>query len=398
MFNYRGDSNDRHNLPEQPELDFVLGLFAVIGLGYALTRLRDPVYFLFVSGFFILMCPGFFTIEAPQSLRTILAAPVVIFFILTAMSGCLNIFSKKINPFFTVMALAAVLAASCAENSYIYFDRQATDPRCYMGFSTQEYEAGGVAQKALAQGMNVVTASYYLNHASFKFALKGSSGCAVFKMQELIPAKDKRNKNFVWLLPAEYIYLTDYMKTLFPDGTIRYFNNRYNGDLIFYTFEAPFWDLQNLNPGAKNQGAKVIYYGDHGYKNEILRQKVPAILLTWYDQTGLRILSADWQAGLEIQEPGAYEFNLSSRGDAWVYIDAKMTVHNPAMPVRCDRGEGTGTIYLKKGIHTIEVKYETGAETGAVNYSCNGLWLLWKKPKDAKFSDLSGNLETLPER
>jgi hypothetical protein len=238
---------------------------------------------------------------------------------------------------------------------------------------------------------------YYLNHASFKFALNGAGVCEAFDLRGSVPAHYRGDKNLIYLLPAEYIYLADYLKTLYPRGNSLYFNNKFSGELIFFTFEAPYGDLRLLKPGVREHGVKVLYYGDHGFTNEVLNQKVPAILLTWYDVLGSRVLSADWRAWLEIPEPGAYEFNLSSRGDSRVYIDGKEVVYNKAMPVRCDRSDATGGAYFKKGIHKIEVKYDTGADTGAVNYGCDGLWLLWKKPGDAKFSIIPGT-QLMPAR
>ena len=77
MFNYRGDPNGRHNLPGEPMLDYATSVFAVLGAGLALTRLREPRQFLLPIWLLIMLAGGVFSLdfEAPQSLRAIGSLP-----------------------------------------------------------------------------------------------------------------------------------------------------------------------------------------------------------------------------------------------------------------------------------------------------------------------------------
>jgi 4-amino-4-deoxy-L-arabinose transferase-like glycosyltransferase len=80
MFNLAGDRNARHNLPGQPELNFLLGGLFVLGLGISLARGRRPEYLLLPVWGLAMLAGGVFSVafEAPQSLRTIDEINVVV--------------------------------------------------------------------------------------------------------------------------------------------------------------------------------------------------------------------------------------------------------------------------------------------------------------------------------
>jgi hypothetical protein len=80
MFNLAGDRNARHNLPGQPELNFLLGGLFVLGLGLSLARFRRPEYLILPIWVVLMLAGGVFSVsfEAPQSLRTIDEINVVV--------------------------------------------------------------------------------------------------------------------------------------------------------------------------------------------------------------------------------------------------------------------------------------------------------------------------------
>ncbi len=390
MFNYRGDVNERHNLPGQPELDFFAGIFAFIGFGYALTRFFHPVYFLFITGFIILMSAGFLSIEAPQSLRTILALPCVIFFMLVFAGKFLSSFVSKRLFAPPVLIIAAMLLLSWADNYNIYFNKQARDPGCWSGFSTQEYSAGKIVRSALLSGYNAATAPYYMKHPSFKFALTGVPGCGVFDLSRSIPAESGDDKNFMYLLPVEYACLEDFLKELYPHGTVSFFANEYSGDPVFFYYAIPSSGLKGHKPGMRKNGANVTYFAEHGFKNELSHEKMPVILHTWYDNS--RPASAIWRAKLNVPSSDDYTFHLRSRGYSSLVIDKKTIAGNAAAAASCDISESTASVCLKKGIHAIEVKYDSNISSSPLSYGCKGLWLLWKKSGDKEETIIPGAL------
>ena len=80
MFNLAGDRNARHNLPGEPELNFLLGGLFVLGLGLSLVRANRPEYLILLLWAALMLVGGVFSVsfEAPQSLRTIDETNVVV--------------------------------------------------------------------------------------------------------------------------------------------------------------------------------------------------------------------------------------------------------------------------------------------------------------------------------
>ena len=87
MFNFTGDSNQRHNISGSPELALPIGLFFLAGFIkefiHWIRRKHDHFSithtFLF-SWFFVMLLPGFLSTEAPHALRVIGVLPVVMIF------------------------------------------------------------------------------------------------------------------------------------------------------------------------------------------------------------------------------------------------------------------------------------------------------------------------------
>ena len=63
MFNYQGDRNGRHNLPDAPMLDPISGCLLVLGVGLSLRRIRQPGSFLLLAWLFLMLAPGIFSLD-----------------------------------------------------------------------------------------------------------------------------------------------------------------------------------------------------------------------------------------------------------------------------------------------------------------------------------------------
>ncbi len=87
MFNFYGDSNWRHNMSESPQLFWPIGSLFVIGFIKELVHWLKRKHghfstshtFLF-TWFFVMLLPGFLSVEAPHALRTIGVIPVAMIF------------------------------------------------------------------------------------------------------------------------------------------------------------------------------------------------------------------------------------------------------------------------------------------------------------------------------
>src|SRR2546428_14136891 len=92
MSTVQGDRTGRHNSPNEPMLDPIMGALALLGFAHALWRWRDPPNMLMLLVFGVMLLGGILTVdfEAPQSLRAIGVMPSLGYFApipLAALSG-----------------------------------------------------------------------------------------------------------------------------------------------------------------------------------------------------------------------------------------------------------------------------------------------------------------------
>jgi hypothetical protein len=337
------------------------------------------------------MSAGFLSEAAPHSLRTILAIPCVVFFMLVFAGKFIAAFNAPKSRPAAAAVIAVLMLAAGALDFFTYFSRQARDPRCWEDFSTQEYSAGLAAKKAVADGWHVEAAPCFVLHPSFNFALYKSPGCNAFDLGSCLPAASPQGKNLMYLLPMEYMPMTDYLQALYPDAAVAYFKNKYNGAPIFFYFTIPADGLKSFKRDLSANGVNMACYAGHGFTGASIKQKMPCIILTGLDNPEFNISSASWSAKLEAQNPGEYGFDLRSHGYAGIYMDGKAVVLNPSRPGSCDLMTNIGSIYLKKGIHRLNIKYETN-DTASYKQGCVGLWLFWKKPGEINWGSIPGTL------
>lgn len=83
MFNIKGDVNGRHNYPNKPALNPILGLLFIIGLVITMKQLNNNNNKLFLFYFLLSIFPALMTYpwENPNMLRTYTALPSVVYFI-----------------------------------------------------------------------------------------------------------------------------------------------------------------------------------------------------------------------------------------------------------------------------------------------------------------------------
>jgi 4-amino-4-deoxy-L-arabinose transferase-like glycosyltransferase len=153
IWNERGDRIGRHNLPNAPMLDPLIGAAFAIGAGLVLLRLRDRRALFLALWMGVALVPGLFSIEAPHAVRTVEAiAPTML---VAAIGACVlitatNLSSFVLRPWSTFM-LAGLLLAALALNSARYFIAWPKSPQAYEEFFVAETHAGEIIQRLAAQ-------------------------------------------------------------------------------------------------------------------------------------------------------------------------------------------------------------------------------------------------------
>ncbi len=154
MFNFHGDQNWRHNLPQYPALEFFIGIFFLVGVGWAAGRFFRLLYLrirkgqrsnefvtdtLLLAWFFVMLLPGILTYEGlPHSLRVIGALPAVFLLVTFAIEKTFDL-SKYARPAFfrniTYLLLFGIIVWSGFVNVKRYFIDWASAPEIHAAFS-----------------------------------------------------------------------------------------------------------------------------------------------------------------------------------------------------------------------------------------------------------------------
>ncbi|MFA5770240.1 MAG: glycosyltransferase family 39 protein [Patescibacteria group bacterium] len=132
MFNIKGDVNGRHNYPNKPALNPILGLLFIIGLAIAMKQLNNNNNKLFLFYFLLSIFPALMTYpwENPNMLRTFTVLPSVVYFIGNAIIILCAVVHKiiknknKLFGYLILNTLYFILLISCFYELRTYFKYQ----------------------------------------------------------------------------------------------------------------------------------------------------------------------------------------------------------------------------------------------------------------------------------
>lgn len=99
MFNVKGDVNGRHNYPNKPALNPILGILFIVGLAIAIKKWKDNNNKLFLFYFSLSLLPALMTYswENPNMLRTYTSLPSIVYFVGLSVITLNSFFSKIIK-------------------------------------------------------------------------------------------------------------------------------------------------------------------------------------------------------------------------------------------------------------------------------------------------------------
>jgi 4-amino-4-deoxy-L-arabinose transferase-like glycosyltransferase len=221
MFNYFGDCNGRHNLPEAPMLDPLTGLLFGLGLAWSLGHLRRRHEALITLWFLAALVPGFLTIEAPQGYRCIGAiVPAVLLAALglerlwQAAAGLATGFPARrwlwAGP-------AVLLAAIGVRNAVDYFDRQAAHPASWSEFSCREFAIGSRLHELGGNTHAYISAGSF-NYPTIRFLAYPFLDSEPFQGLASIPSRYLGAKDVVYALLPIHDGSLELLKYYYPQG------------------------------------------------------------------------------------------------------------------------------------------------------------------------------------
>ena len=236
MFNFAGDYNWRHNISKWPQLSLPIGLLFVLGFFRELYHLAKREHkhistthaFLF-AWFFVMLIPGFLSIEAPHAIRTMGALPVIMIF---AAQGLYWLFSKfyrwhsMYNPhadiresrILVVVALVAFLTSVGFLEYHRYFQVWGQNKETAGAFSQKYVELANKLNASCEEDINIK-----------KYVLVNAGGVLV----NGIPMPSQT----VMFLTDTFTLEKQAAKNLFYLAEQQYDNGNYDGDSLLYSLE-----------------------------------------------------------------------------------------------------------------------------------------------------------------
>ncbi len=370
MFNRKGDSNPRHNLPDEPMLDFFMAALFALGFFFALTQWRNTALISLPVWVLLMVLPGVLTVpwESPQSLRSILVIPAVAAlaaypverFLVAGRASSWSVVRRYALP--VTLVILAVIAYINVE---FYFGDQANDPRVYAGFSTDETLMARSHTELQRRGYSIWTSRQYL------FGAIGEVLGSNPKREVIMPPNTlPLDSTQVWHGAAIYFEprergFWELTRAYYPDGEFHAVTPPMGGEPLFYT---AFVSRERL---AMRQGLDVAYTV---WNQPIGAKPQPLSTSAWHTLDGPEEYPYDLNitGALKVDEQGEYEFQLDGSLDVYVELDG-LRILGPEKP----RSRVAPAI----GMHSLKI-------IGRVSEPDKFARLLWRPP--------GGELEPIP--
>ncbi|MBM4428887.1 MAG: hypothetical protein FJ026_00880 [Chloroflexi bacterium] len=351
MFNYLGDPRPRHNLPQEPMLDFGTAMLFLLGVGYSFRYWKQPRHFLLLVWLLLGLLPGVLSLadSNPHSLRTIVSLPAV--FLLAAVAadrGWEAVAQGLRGQAFPIrVGLAVILLLLIGRANYVtYFHKQAQNESVYYDFDPIQTEVGKQV-KAMGHTYRVYVSQYFTNHSDVKFIPYGVP-YHDFDLNAHLPIREQVDQDVLFILERNHAPFVTRLQQLYPRRIYHEVNDRY-GRLMYYTFLVPRQEiaaiqglLGNYYDSAEAEGAPVLQRKDTTIAFD-WRADGPAFLAGSQEP-----FSAAWEGSLYVPRFGDYTFVLDTDGWAQLWLDEELVV------------ESTGTraqsrIQLPAGFHAMTI-------------------------------------------
>ncbi len=373
MFHVSGDYNPRHNLPGEPMLDPITGVFFGFGVLYALWRWRDHRRGLLVIGVTVPLLGGILTLtqEAPQAYRTLGVVPFVCLlagdaFVLTMRSlwregrrWLYAGFHPVVRAGVGIIAGGLLLAAGWW-NVDLFFRRWAVDDRVWIAFSPTETAVAREVRSLLKDWDVYLSPTLYwgspLRYLTYRPAREGYGferpPYRLIQPVEDLPLTSPVSEATVFFLELAYADLIDLFAMYYPNVQSEIVRGR-QGIPLYVRLKVPREDV------AAIRGVIVTYE----LAERRIQERVPDVNATWPTDfppgvTAETVRRVVWEGSLFVPRSGRY--NFYTVGDLTVWIDG-MLWERP--------------LVLGKGLHRLTVVQENPGMPGRSTAR-----LLWERP------------------
>ncbi len=345
MFNYFGDCNGRHNIPEVPMLDLVSGMLFGIGLLWSIRFFYRKHAFLVLLWFLVSLVPGFLTIEAPQSYRCIGAIiPVALligFGLEVVWRGALELTRHTVAQRWVWLVLIPLVGWIGYQNISDYFDRQAHHMACWSEFSARE-AAIGTRLRALGGSYHGYISAGSFDYPTIRFLGYPNMEAEPFNMVQSIPSHYLGTKNLVYCLLPIHENAQELLKFYYPHGELRTYSSPYDFNL-FTEFTVSAGELQTSR-GVKAEYRTAdgrVVEGQDGMQEWMIKPNAAPVT----GQVGVR-----WSGSIQVPAWDVYQFMVEGGTSTRIRLD--------------QREVSAQGIDLPQGLHTIEVRTSFATSQG----------------------------------
>jgi hypothetical protein len=355
MFNYQGDRNGRHNLPGEPLLDPLTGVFFVLGFGLALSRLRDPANLLFVALFFTGLASGILTLdfEAPQAQRTVLAMPAVLYFAALAVETLWRgLDGSELGPGARNAGVALLLLAGSIVvffNAHTYFVRQANNLGSWGAHSARDTLAARQLRELDPETVTIYLSEQLYDQRVIQFLAPQARNSRPLLPADALPLREPGDRPVAILLERGQDQLAGEIMRTYPNAQ-RIESLNPEGHAELYTLIIPPEEIRRI------QGLEARYWAGDTVEGEPHASRIePSLDASWPGAAPLPLpFTAVWDTILYVPEYGEYEFALDSPGAATAWLDLLPLLSSE------EAGEQRASLTLAQGKHRLRLRAAGG--------------------------------------
>jgi hypothetical protein len=389
MFQYRGDGNPRHNIPDAPMLNPIEGFLLAVGLAAALARGWKWPQATWLGWFFVMLLPAILTIESPQAHRAVGAIPAVYLLIGQGLHALFVFAAGSVRGLRKTIVTTAMLVASLAaasEDLSLYFGVQAQNSLAWQAFEA-DHHAIARFLKPYENRYDIRVNPLFFDYQIERFYLGADFPYVRFRLFEHLPVLAAP----VGTERQDLLYVLEpFQQGLFPLFHALYEHSRLGvhrdpfGRPMFIHIVVPRQDLERPGmAGADQMGFLGAYYANEHWtgRPQIVRRE-PAIWFHthWHEDILPQPFTADWAAFLRIEEPGDYGFEIVTSGPTVLSFDQKPIFQTKTFD---DPSPQRVTVPASRGDHLLVVSYYEKSSRATIT-------LAWQPP--------SGATEVIPMR
>jgi len=242
MFNVRGDSNPRHNLPDAPLLDPIMGALFLVGAGMALWRINRRNNALMWILLIAMNLPGIFSleIEAPHALRSIGTMMPALYFICLPLAWLYQRFSQISGPKKATFA-AALCAVVGFYNYYWFFEVQAKDPRVAAAYSPADTLVAREANRLISANNDVILSDNFRYQPIAEFLIHDLSHVQSWNGQPplTLPNPRDRNRDLSIIVAPDFLAPLQSLQTTCASATLAPVTSPIDQSTIAYALHLP---------------------------------------------------------------------------------------------------------------------------------------------------------------